>query len=108
MDKHQLATITMLAQLLKDRQLEALRRAAAQQAQTRALIAGLEAAPALDLPAVPAAQTALTYSVWADRRRSELNRQLAAQLVELEERRSEASLAFGRVQALGRVAAKRK
>lgn len=107
MDKAQHATLAVLAALLKDHKLEALRQAAARQAQTRTLIAGLEAATATNLDPIPAAQSQLRHAIWAEGRRRELNQQLARQLVELEEARAAATRAFGRVQALDRLASRK-
>lgn len=90
-----------LAQLVLDHRLSRLRSAASELERSRMQIAALDpaAAPA-DLEPMMAERVALTYSRWADQRRSELNLVVARQTADWMEARSEAQTAFGRVQAL--------
>lgn len=104
MKERRVRQLLVLTDLIRDRSLENLRRAAAERDLTRAHIAGLEAPPASDLPALAAAQVALSYQRWADERRRELNMQLARQMVSVAQRQAEARLAFGRAEVLHRLA----
>lgn len=100
-----LSRLTDVAQLMLDHRLGALRSATAGLEQSRAQLAAINAAatPA-DLPPVAAELVSQTYQRWADARRSELNLVIARQTAELLEARDAAGTAFGRLQALRKVA----
>lgn len=98
-----LTRLTELADLIRDQRLEALRQANLRRQATEALIAGLEAPPAQDIPPLVAARAELAYQVWAERRRQDLARQLAQNIEACRMAQAEAKLAFGRSQVLGRL-----
>lgn len=104
-----MARMAELAQLVLDQRLGRLRSAAADLERSRKQISALDlsAAPT-DLEPVTAERVALTYSRWADQRRSELNLVIARQTVNWMEARSEAQTAFGRVQTLQGLATRLK
>jgi hypothetical protein len=100
-----LSRLTDVAQLMLDHRLGALRAAAAGLEQSRAQLEAINAAAApADLPPLTAETVARTYERWADVRRSELNLVIARQTAEMLEARDAAGTAFGRLQALRRVA----
>lgn len=96
-----LQRLEALARLVLDHGLAELRSAAAQlersQDQLRAI--NMAAAPA-DLAPVAAGLVELNYGRWADIRRAELNSVIARQRAAVIEARAEATVAFGRLQAL--------
>lgn len=98
-----------LAQLVLDHRLSHLRSTAAELDRSRMQIAALDqpAAPT-DLEPVTAEKVSLTYSRWADHRRSDLNLVIARQTVAWMAARGEAQTAFGRVQALQGLATRQK
>jgi hypothetical protein len=101
-----IARLETLAALVRDHRLASLRAAAAQCEQSRMQIAALarEETPDADLPAVAASLVALRYQAWADVRRGELNTVLARQTALFLAARDEARSAFGRAEALRRIA----
>lgn len=99
-----------VAQLMLDHRLGQLHSAAAELERSRGQLAAINRAaqPAEDLAPVIAEKVALTYDRWADARRSELNLVIARQTAHWMEARSDAQGAFGRVQALRGLDARRK
>ncbi|MBL8561433.1 MAG: hypothetical protein JNN06_04050 [Gemmobacter sp.] len=102
-DRKQIGKLAELAALVRDQRLELLRLAAERKATTERLIAGLDQPGTDSVPAVAAARAELAYRSWADQRRRELSRLLAAQLAECEKRRDAARLAFGRAEVLDKL-----
>lgn len=102
-DRKQIGKLAELAALVRDQRLELLRIAAERKATTERLITGLDQPGTDALPAVAAARAEMAYRGWADQRRRELSRILAAQMVECEKRRDAARLAFGRAEVLGKL-----
>jgi hypothetical protein len=93
--------LEVLAQLVLDHRLQALKRTADQLERSRAQLEAINAAAApADLPPVAAGLVDVAYRRWADIRRGELNGVIARQSADWIEERSQAALAFGRVQAL--------
>ncbi len=103
MNEKQRARLAQVADLLRDRKLAELRSAAQQLAATQVLRDSLDRPAARDLPEVAAALAALSYDVWAERRRQELDRLLAAQTARLHRQQAEAARAFGRAEVLDRL-----
>lgn len=101
--KEKTKQLQQLATMLRDRDLAALRRSAAGCAATRALLAGLEAAPAPDLEPLTAARVQQAHQIWADRRRAALNLQLARQTAEWLNCRQQAAHGFGKAEVLSRL-----
>ena len=96
-----IAKLQVLTQLLLDAKLQALRQAT--EDRDRSLMQREALNVAEDpgsLPVAVAASVSLTYSRWADQRRAELNSVIARQTVACMAARAEASIAFGKVQAL--------
>jgi hypothetical protein len=90
-----------LSRLLLDQRLAQLRAAAERCDRSRMQIAALDrGGEPSDLSPLSAAQVALRYQGWADRRRGELNIVLARQTVDWLQARQEAQTAFGRAEAL--------
>ncbi len=105
----EIARIAELAQLVLDHRLSHLRSTAAELDRSRMQIAALDQPTApTDLEPVAAERVSLTYSRWADQRRSDLNLVIARQTVTWMEARGEAQTAFGRVQALQGLATRLK
>ncbi|SEM46830.1 hypothetical protein SAMN04488103_101233 [Gemmobacter aquatilis] len=107
-DRAKLRALQGIAALMKDQRLAQLHQAAEARAKTLARLDGLAVPAAVDLPLVSAAQVTLGYQRWADLRRSELNLMLARQTADWMERQAEARLAFGKADALGQLAEKRR
>lgn len=100
-----LRQLGVLAAMVRDAKLEAVRRAALARGATLARLADLESAPAdATLHPVAAARAMVAYQVWADARRRELTAVLARQSVALAEAEAEARIAFGRTEVLDRLA----
>jgi hypothetical protein len=96
-----LTRLAEVAQLMLDHRLGRLRDASAQLDRSRMqLLAINRAAGTADLPLAAAGKVALAYDRWADVRRAELNLVIARQTAEMLEARSDAGIAFGRLQAL--------
>ncbi len=95
-----LARLSVLADLLRDRQLDDLRAARLRREATQAQLGALVAGPAEGLSPVAAAQSALLYQRWVDGRRAEINLQLARDTAAWLEAQTAARSAFGRAQVL--------
>ena len=94
-----------IARLVLDHRLSVLREAAARRDLSEAQIAALAlGAGPTDLPPLQAGQVGFRYQIWADVRRAELNSLLSRQTADWLAARDEAKLAFGRADALRRVA----
>lgn len=105
MNRRALLPLVQISQLVLDLKLAELNRAARARADSRARLADLALPPAeTELPLAVAAQAGLLYDRWADARRAEINLALARQTAEWIERRDLAAKAFGRAQALRRLA----
>lgn len=107
MKDDRLKRLGALADLVLDGELAALRRAQAAKLASEGQRDGLDRpGPVGDggLDGAAAALSHLSYQRWADARRSELNRQIARQTVEVEEATDAARKAFGRAQALSALA----
>jgi hypothetical protein len=104
-DRHDLGRLLVLAGLQRDGALDGLRRARMAREATQAQLAALAAGPAEGISPVAAAQSALIYQGWADRRRLEINLQLARDTAAWLEAQAAARQAFGRAQALDRIVA---
>lgn len=99
-----------LSDMLLDRQLGHLRKAAQEKAQSEAALAQL-AQPAEvnhDLLGASAALAGLAYQRWADARRAEINPVLARQTRAWIEARDGARIAFGKAESLRLLAEKRR
>lgn len=105
MTDERLKQLATLSDLIRDRALEDLRRAAAERDMTKAHLAGLAVLPATGLSPLAAARAAQAYQQWADERRRQLNIQLARQTVTVMQRQADARQAFGRAEVLHRLAA---
>jgi hypothetical protein len=102
-----LQRLEALAQLVLDQRLGQLRQRGAELQRSHDQLAAINAAAAPgDLPPVAAGLVEINYGRWADRRRAELNAVIARQRASMIEARAEATLAFGRAQALEGTAAK--
>lgn len=106
-----LAELRRVAAALLEAELAALRQAGQRCDVTRSRIAELEAAAArqraviqAELEAPVAGPVLDRWGGWAERRRSALNTELAGQTAAFETRRGAALAAFGRDQALARIA----
>lgn len=109
MKAREIKQLTGIAELMLDHRLDQLRRAAAAKAQSEAALAGLAAhvSPSPDgLEGASAALAGLAYQRWADARRTEINQVLAQQTHHWLEARSAAQTAFGKADALRRLAEK--
>lgn len=108
-----LPALRSAAGALLDAELARLRAQGTTVAALRAEIARLDAAVArqhaviaAEIEAPVAGAVLDRWGGWADRRRAELNTRLARELAALEARRAAASRAFGRAEALRRIAEK--
>lgn len=107
--KQDLQRLSTLAELVLDQKLGNLRQAALHLERSKDQLRAINAAAApADLPPVAAGLVELNYGRWADIRRAELNTVMARQTAELFEMRTEATTAFGRLQALRGAVAKAK
>jgi hypothetical protein len=105
MSRRPLGPLVTVSQLLLDLKLAELSRTTQACAESRERLAGLAApVPDSDLPVAAMAQAALLYDRWAEARRAEINLKLARQTVEWIEARNQARQAFGRAEALRRLA----
>lgn len=107
-DAAKLRALQVIAALMKDQQLAQLHRVAEARAETLARLEGLAVPTEADLPPVAAARVELGYQRWADQRRAELNLVLARQTADWIERKADARLAFGKADALRRLAEKKR
>lgn len=104
-----IAALQGLAGMLLDHRLSQLRQAAERCDQSRMQIAALDQpAEPTGLDLAPAAQVALSYQLWADVRRAELNTVLARQTADWLAAREDARHAFGRAEALRGIATRLK
>lgn len=103
-----LSRLSDLAQLMLEHRLGRLRNTVDLLDQSRMQLSALDqtSQPA-DLALIAAARVELDYDRWADTRRAELNLVIARQTAAWLEARGEAQHAYGRVQALKGLAAKR-
>lgn len=101
--KTRLNRLSVIAGLIRDRDLARLRQAAAAREETRALIAGLDAASATDLDLVTGALVEQSYHLWAERRRAELNLCLARQTADWLQCQQKAAQGFGKAEILSRL-----
>lgn len=104
----EIAKLQVLAQLVLDHQLSGLRKAADAKAQSQAALLRLAQPPcdADGLQGAAAELAGLSYQRWADARRAEINQVLARQTHDWLEARDQAKLAFGKAEALRKLAAK--
>lgn len=101
MTRRALVPLAGLSQLILDRKLADLERAARACAESRERLADLTIPPfQTDLPLPAAAQAALLYDRWAEARRAEINQTLARQTAGWIEAREAAATAFGRAEVL--------
>lgn len=106
--KQQLTKLQQIAGLMLDSRLTAVQAAAKAKAESQAQLAGLAhsvAAPG-DISAAAAERATLTYQLWADARRADLNLVLAQQTVAWIEACDAARVAFSKTEALSAVAGK--
>jgi hypothetical protein len=106
--KAEISKLQLLVEMILDQRLSVLRKAAQAKQDSEAVLAGLacpEAVPS-DLHGVSSQLAGLGYQRWADARRSEINVVLARQTVEFLAARDEARVAFGKADALSKVAEK--
>lgn len=105
-----LERLSRLAQMVLDKDLARVRAAAQVKDASLAALEAIDApaAPPDGLSPVAAGLAALRYQRWADTRRAEINTRLARQTAEWLEAREKAALAFGRTQALGKLAKQAK
>lgn len=107
----ELSRLQDLASLMLDHRLAQLKKAADAKSQSEAALAALAApSPAAegDLEGMSAALAGLAYQRWADTRRAEINIVLAQQTHVWLEQRAAAQAAFGKADALRRLAENRK
>lgn len=110
MKNDELQKVKGLSEMLLDRQIGLLRKAAQEKAQSEAALAQL-AQPAQashDLMGASAALAGLAYQRWADARRTEINLILARQTHVWMEAREGARIAFGKAEALRLLSEKRR
>lgn len=108
-----LAELRHVASVLLEAELASLREAGDRRAATLARLQALDAAAArqhattqAELEAPVAGRVLDRWGGWAERRRVALNTALAGETAAVEAQRSQAMKAFGREQALARIAAK--
>jgi hypothetical protein len=106
-NRHDLARLSVLADLLRDARLEDLRLARVRREETQARLSALTAGPAEGLGPLAAAQTALLYQRWVDGKRAEINLQLARDTAAWLEAQAAARTSFGRAQVLNRLLLRR-
>jgi hypothetical protein len=100
-----LSRLAEITQLVLDTRLHALRLASDAREKSRMQLAALAVRDApTDLPAMTAERVGLTYQRWADLRRADLNAVIARQTAEWMAAKADASLAFGRAQAINTLA----
>ena len=106
-EREKLARLAEVAQLIYEQKMLVLERTArARQASLDRLAELDRPMPAADLPLIQAEEIALRHALWADRRRREINAQLALQTADWVEARDEAARALGRNQVLDRIGEK--
>lgn len=102
-----LARLGTLAGLLRDARLEDLRLARQRREETQGRLAALAAGPAEGVGPLAASQAALLYQRWVDRKRAEINLQLARDTAAWLEAQAAARTAFGRADVLDRLSRRR-
>lgn len=96
-----LALLQDLSEMVRDRDMAALRSATLAREASEARLADLAKPMSTEgLDPVAAALTEIRWQKWADRRRAEINIQLARQIVEWTEARDKACHAFARADVL--------
>ena len=111
MKVNDLSRLKDLAGLMLDNQLAHLRKTAEAKAQSEEALARLgqqTEAQAQDLEGMAAALAGLAYQRWADARRTEINLVLARQTHDWLDARAAAQAAFGKAEALRRLAEKQR
>jgi hypothetical protein len=102
-----LASLAVLAQLMLDHKLGTLKGTSHRLEQSRMQLSSInQPRQSADLDLITSSKVGLDYERWADARRSELNLVIARQTAAWLEARGEAQTAFGRVQALQKLAEK--
>ncbi len=108
-DRQKMERLRVLGNLLLDARLATLDSAAAARRASLDRLADLDRpGAATDLSELAAAEVGLRYQHWADLRRAEINLALARQTATWIEARDEAARAFGRAQALEKLAKRQK
>lgn len=103
-DLARLKALKRIADLLRDRDLDALSRAQAAKARTETLLMALDQSVSHALPDLAvAAQVVEKYGLWATNRRIALNQQHARETAKWLADREAAQRAFGRSDVLGRL-----
>ena len=96
-----LARLGQVAQLILDVKLAALQKAAKKRQHSLDLLNDLNRATSVaDLPLFVAYEADLRYQNWADKRRAEINYNLARQTADMLAARDDAGQAFGKYQSL--------
>lgn len=102
--RRSLGRLQHLAAMIRDREMAGLRAANLAREASEARLADLaKPMPTMGLDPVMAALTEIRWQRWADRRRAEINLQLARQIVECEQMRDRACHAFARTEVLRRL-----
>ena len=105
MTRRALQPLVGISQLILDAALADLRRAADARDESLARLCDLATVPCpTDLPLAAVAQADLLYARWADARRAEINLTLARQTADWLGARDAARRAFGRADALRKLA----
>ena len=103
-EKRNLTRLQQLATMIRDREMAGLRAAQLAREASEARLADLaKPMPTQDLDPIAAALTEIRWQRWADRRRAEINLQLARQIVECDRMRDGACHAFARSDVLRRL-----
>ncbi len=100
-----LKNLSQIAQLILDVKLAEVRAAAMARQDSLNLLAGLNAASAVDLGVVVAAKSEMLYQQWADRRRAEINIVLARQTADWMDKQQTARRSFGQAEVLRKLSA---
>lgn len=104
-DRKKIGRLRVLGELLLDARLATLKSAVAARRASLDRLADLDRPDtATGLSEMATAEVGLRYQKWADLRRAEINLTLARQTATWIEAREEAARAFGRAQALDRLA----
>jgi len=102
-----LSNLAGLAQLMLDHKLGVLKGTSDRLEQSRMQLSAInQPRQTVDLDPIMSSKVGLDYERWADARRGELNLVIARQTAAWLEARSDAQTAFGRVQALRKLAEK--
>lgn len=107
-DLDRLKALKSIADLLRERDLAALSRAQAAKERTEDLLAALDHSTNFKVPQTPAAATVVEkYGLWATNRRTALNQQYARDMVLILATRETAKRAFGTVEVISRLIARK-